>query len=248
MKPLRRRRVAIALWLPPDRRPPTQASGGVVRCRAGLPPAGPGGRDRRQQPDVRARRRGRRTARSRATRISTRSGRSTRTRSYHWASITKTFTGIAIMQLRDRGLLSLDDPVVKYVPELRRGPQPVRRHLAGHDPPPDDAQRRASRADLAVGRRPAVASVRADALGAARRDVAVHASCNSAPGTKYSYSNPGVIFLGRIIELLSGDDYEVYITKNIFMPLGMTRSFFDRAPYHLRRRTDRTATCARTTA
>ena len=53
------------------------------------------------------------------------------------------------------------------------------------------------------------------------------------PGTKYSYSNPGVIFLGRIIELFSGDDYEVYITKNIFMPLGMTRSFFDRAPYHL---------------
>jgi CubicO group peptidase (beta-lactamase class C family) len=53
------------------------------------------------------------------------------------------------------------------------------------------------------------------------------------PGTSYSYSNPGVIFLGRIIELFSGDDYEVYITKNIFMPLGMTRSFFDRAPYHL---------------
>src|SRR5471030_638 len=38
---------------------------------------------------------------------------------YNWASITKTFTGIAIMQLRDRGLLSLDDPAVKYVPELR---------------------------------------------------------------------------------------------------------------------------------
>ena len=53
------------------------------------------------------------------------------------------------------------------------------------------------------------------------------------PGTKYSYSNPGVIFLGRIIELFSGDDYEVYITKNVFMPLGMTHSFFDRAPYHL---------------
>src|SRR6185369_4857505 len=51
--------------------------------------------------------------------------------------------------------------------------------------------------------------------------------------TAYRYSNPGVIFLGRIIELLSGDDYEVYITKNIFMPLGMTGSFFDRAPYHL---------------
>jgi len=56
---------------------------------------------------------------------------------------------------------------------------------------------------------------------------------NFAPGTKYSYSNPGVIFLGRIIQLLSGDDYEVYITKNILMPLGMHASFFDRAPYHL---------------
>ncbi|HZD05444.1 MAG TPA: serine hydrolase domain-containing protein, partial [Longimicrobiales bacterium] len=34
---------------------------------------------------------------------------------YHWASITKTFTAVSIMQLRDRGLLTLDDPVVKYV-------------------------------------------------------------------------------------------------------------------------------------
>src|SRR5919197_697861 len=58
---------------------------------------------------------------------------------YHWASITKTFTGIAIMQLRDRGLLSLDDPVVKYVPELRAVHDPfgdvseIRiRHLMSH--------------------------------------------------------------------------------------------------------------------
>src|SRR5712664_3768111 len=39
---------------------------------------------------------------------------------FHWASITKTFTGVAIMQLRDRGLLKLDDPIVKYIPELRQ--------------------------------------------------------------------------------------------------------------------------------
>jgi len=38
---------------------------------------------------------------------------------WHWASNTKPFTGIAIMQLRDRGLLDLDDPVTKYLPELR---------------------------------------------------------------------------------------------------------------------------------
>jgi CubicO group peptidase (beta-lactamase class C family) len=54
-----------------------------------------------------------------------------------------------------------------------------------------------------------------------------------APGTRYSYSNPGVVFLGRVIETLAGEDYETYVTKNILMPLGMHRSFFDRAPYHL---------------
>ena len=39
---------------------------------------------------------------------------------YHWASITKTLTAIAILQLRDRGRLTLDDPIVRYVPELRQ--------------------------------------------------------------------------------------------------------------------------------
>src|SRR5262249_15961753 len=58
---------------------------------------------------------------------------------FHWASITKTFTGVAIMQLRDRGLLSLDDPAVKYVPELRQVHNPYGdisqvtiRHLMSH--------------------------------------------------------------------------------------------------------------------
>ena len=58
---------------------------------------------------------------------------------YHWASITKTFTGVAIMQLRDRGLLSLDDPAVNYVPELREVHNPYGdisqvtiRHLMTH--------------------------------------------------------------------------------------------------------------------
>ncbi len=58
---------------------------------------------------------------------------------FHWASITKTFTAIAIMQLRDRGRLSLDDPIVKYIPELREAHNPfgsmeaiTLRHLLSH--------------------------------------------------------------------------------------------------------------------
>jgi len=53
------------------------------------------------------------------------------------------------------------------------------------------------------------------------------------PGSKFSYSNPGIIPLGRIIEKLTGDDYEVYVDKNILKPLGMHRSYFDATPYHL---------------
>jgi CubicO group peptidase (beta-lactamase class C family) len=53
------------------------------------------------------------------------------------------------------------------------------------------------------------------------------------PGSRYSYSNPGIIFLGRVIELLSGDDYEVYMDKNVFKPLKMYNTYFDRTPHHL---------------
>jgi CubicO group peptidase (beta-lactamase class C family) len=151
---------------------------------------------------------------------------------YHWASITKTFTGIAIMQLRDRGLLSLDDPAVKYVPELRLVHNPFGdisqvkiRHLMSHS-----AGFRASTwpwgGDKAWHPFEPTSWEQLAAM-------LPYTEVQFAPGSKYSYSNPGVIFLGRIIQLLSGDDYEVYVTKNILMPLGMRSSFFDRAPYYL---------------
>jgi CubicO group peptidase (beta-lactamase class C family) len=53
------------------------------------------------------------------------------------------------------------------------------------------------------------------------------------PGSRWSYSNLGYVFLGQIIEQISGDDFEVYIDKNILKPLGMNTSYFDRAPYFL---------------
>jgi CubicO group peptidase (beta-lactamase class C family) len=151
---------------------------------------------------------------------------------FHWASITKTFTGIGIMQLRDRGLLSLDDPVVKYVPELRAIHDPFGdvsdikiRHLMSHS-----AGFRASTWPWG-GDQPwhPFEPTSWEQLVA----MLPYTEVEFAPGSRYRYSNPGVIFLGRIIALLSGDDYEVYIDKNIFMPLDMTRSFFDRAPQFL---------------
>jgi CubicO group peptidase (beta-lactamase class C family) len=54
-----------------------------------------------------------------------------------------------------------------------------------------------------------------------------------APGTRYGYSNPAYIYLARIIELLTGDPWAVYVQKNIWTPLGMTRSYVNTTPYHL---------------
>jgi CubicO group peptidase (beta-lactamase class C family) len=152
---------------------------------------------------------------------------------YHWASITKTLTGIAIMQLRDRGLLSLDDPVIKYVPELKAAHNPygemseitirqLMSHSAGFRNPTwiwrDDDK------DWQPFEPPGWEQLVA---------MMPYTEVLFKPGSRFSYSNPGVIYLGRIIELLSHDDYEVYIDKNIFKPLEMYRSYFDSTPYHL---------------
>jgi CubicO group peptidase (beta-lactamase class C family) len=152
---------------------------------------------------------------------------------FHWASITKTFTGVAIMQLRDRRLLSLDDPVVKFVPELRQVHNPYGdiaqvtiRHLMSHS-----GGFRSSTWPWG-GDRPwhPFEPTRWEQLVA----MLPYTDVQFRPGSEYRYSNPGIVFLGRIIEQLSGDEYETYIAKNILMPLAMTRTFFDRAPYHLR--------------
>lgn len=151
---------------------------------------------------------------------------------YHWASITKTFTGIAIMQLRDRGLLSLDDSIIKYLPELRQVNNPygdmseiTLRHLMSHSGGfqaatfpwggnKDWHPHEPNKWEQLVAMMP-------------------YMQIQFKPGSKFSYSNPAIVYLGRVIEMLSKDDYEVYIDKNILRPLEMHRSYFDTTPYHL---------------
>jgi CubicO group peptidase (beta-lactamase class C family) len=153
---------------------------------------------------------------------------------YHWASITKTFTAIALMQLRDRDRLSLDHPAVKYVPELRLAHNPfgpidgvTLRHLLSHsagfrnptwpwggDQPWHPFE--PTEWSQLVAMMP-------------------YTNVRTAPGTKYSYSNPGLIFVGRTIEAIAGEDFEVYVDKNVLKPLRMFNSYFDVTPYHLLR-------------
>ena len=155
---------------------------------------------------------------------------------YNWASITKTMTAIAILQLRDRGKLSLNDPAVRYVPELRQvhdafGPidaitiRELLTHSAGFRNPTwpwdcDDA----ANCDWQPFEPTQWAQVSA---------MLPYTHIAFSPGTQWSYSNLGYVFLGQIIQRLTGDDFEVYVDKNILRPLGMTNSYFDRSPYFL---------------
>lgn len=156
---------------------------------------------------------------------------------YHWASITKTMTGIAILQLRDRGLLKLDDPIVRYVPELAAVHNPfggteaiTLRQLMSHS------------AGFRSGTWPwrdqewQPFEPRGWAQLAA---MLPYTRVEFRPGSRFGYSNPGIVYLGQVIERLSGEDFEVYVDKNILGPLAMHSSYFDRTPPHLLRHRSR---------
>lgn len=154
---------------------------------------------------------------------------------YNWASITKSMTAIAILQLRDRRKLSLDDPAVKYIPELRQvhdaygsiGDITIRHlltHSAGFRNPTWPWDCDAKNCDWQPFEPTRWSQIVA---------MLPYTHIAFKPGTQWSYSNLGYVFLGQIIERLSGDDFEVYIDKNILKPLGMDSSYFDRAPYFL---------------
>jgi CubicO group peptidase (beta-lactamase class C family) len=152
---------------------------------------------------------------------------------YHWASITKTMTGIAIMQLRDRGLLTLDDPIVRYVPELARVHNPfgdtgaiTLRQLMSHSAGFRGGTWPWRDQEWQPFEPPGWAQLEA---------MLPYTQVQFRPGSRFSYSNPGIVYLGQVIERLTGEDFEVYVDKNILRPLGMHASYFDRTPPHLLR-------------
>ena len=137
------------------------------------------------------------------------------------ASMTKSFTAMAILQLRDAGQLQLDDPVAKYIPQLAKpafpasdGPAITVRHLLTHaagfpeDNPWGDRQLAKSEAEL-------------QAL--VNRGLAY----SNVPGVAYEYSNLGFALLGQLIKKVSGVSYQQYINQNILQPLGMKHTYWE---------------------
>jgi CubicO group peptidase (beta-lactamase class C family) len=134
------------------------------------------------------------------------------------ASMTKSFTVLAILKLRDEGKLSLEDPVSKWLPEFARMELPTRdtapirvRQLLSHsagfpeDNPWGDQQLSASDTDLTEWLRRGI-------------------PFSTPPGTRYEYSNYAFGLLGRVVTKASGMPYEKYVRAEILRKLHMDAS------------------------
>jgi CubicO group peptidase (beta-lactamase class C family) len=136
------------------------------------------------------------------------------------ASMTKSFTALAILRLRDAGKLSLDDPVSKYVSELAGLPSattdsPVLtiRHLLTHsegfpeDNPWGDRQLAQPQSTMSAWMKQGI-------------------PFSTVPGTDYEYSNYGFAILGQIVERVSKQRYDEYVSSNILAPLELRDTTF----------------------
>src|SRR2546426_3203806 len=145
------------------------------------------------------------------------------------ASISKTMTAIGVMQLRDRGLFELDDPVNKYLTKFTvepppGGPDVTFRHLLTHT--------------AGIGELPRVADlVRREAWGmgkprAAAADLgAVYRGTlrpETVAGAKWAYANHGFPVLGQLVEDISGRSFAEHMHEHLFAPLDMTSTGYTR--------------------
>ena len=136
------------------------------------------------------------------------------------ASIGKLFTTTAILQLVEQGKIGLDEPIIRYLPDYpnkQAASKITIRHLLTHSSGfgnidifgPEHVERRLT-------------------LSTPAQFIAYQGdrAPEFAPGEKVSYSNYGFIVLGRIIETVSGEEYEAYLARHIFKPAGMTHTGF----------------------
>ena len=139
------------------------------------------------------------------------------------ASMSKSFTCMAILKLRDEEKLNLDDPAYLYIPELKNLKYPTAdsppitiRHLMSHsagfpeDNPWGDRQLADNDKDL-------------------MEFIGKQITFSNPPGIAYEYSNLGFALQGKIITKVSGMRYQDYIKKNILEPLGMKTTTYEYA-------------------
>ncbi|MDX1887171.1 serine hydrolase domain-containing protein [Mycolicibacterium sp. 120270] len=140
-------------------------------------------------------------------------------------SVTKTFTGTAILQLVDQGRLRLTDPISRYVDGVPSGDiitldllARMRSGLADY-----------SETDTFLSRVYAESPIGPDAFAPTPRelvDAAFAEPMAFAPGTDWKYCNTNTLLLGMVIENVSGLSLGEYFQQNIFGPVGLTATSY----------------------
>jgi CubicO group peptidase (beta-lactamase class C family) len=128
--------------------------------------------------------------------------------------VTKPIVATAFMHLVEDGLLSLRDPLVKFIPHFANAPgkaDVTAWHLLTHtsgvaDYPVQDIRRK----------RPSAADM---------TQAAIDAPLSFAPGTRYSYCSTSFLLLTRLIETLTGMSHVAYLRERILEPLGMEATY-----------------------
>ncbi|WP_231128650.1 serine hydrolase domain-containing protein [Chryseobacterium vaccae] len=125
---------------------------------------------------------------------------------FQLASVTKQFTASAILQLAEKGKLSLDDKLNKFLPDFPNAENVTLHMLLSHS------------SGLSLGfKELALSTISADSAYKEIKKIPYE----FLPGTKSEYSNIGYYLLGKIIEKVSGEKYAVFLKKNIFEKAGM---------------------------
>ncbi len=146
------------------------------------------------------------------------------------ASMTKPITAFAVMMLQDEGRLSIDDPVSKYLPEFKG--QMLLKEKSEAQTVLVKPARAITIKDLLTHTSGLVSNspLDADAIDVLTLKEALITYALSPlqfePGAKWSYCNPGINTLGRIIEVVSGEDYAHFLEKRLFNPLHMKDTTF----------------------
>ncbi|GGL21089.1 serine hydrolase domain-containing protein [Mangrovihabitans endophyticus] len=132
-------------------------------------------------------------------------------------SISKSFTALAVMQLVEAGTIDLDARLSRYLDGFAGRPAGAVtvRQLLSHTSGFSTFQGNASHADITHG---------TDEL-ARRVDRLAEVTPAHRPGQRWEYSNTNYEILGRLVEVVSGREYQSYVATDILEPIGMTHSF-----------------------
>jgi CubicO group peptidase (beta-lactamase class C family) len=139
-------------------------------------------------------------------------------------SISKSFTALAVMQLVEAGEVELDAEVSEYLNGFSGTPVGVAtiRELLSHTSGFSTLQGNTSRTDAASGKDALERSV----------DGLMGVTPAYPPGERWEYSNTNYQILGRLIEVVTGEEYQAYVTANILVPVGMEDSFIADGEIH----------------